>query len=72
MDKELEDLCDLASRDFFFRCDEAQRQMIILALAKLSIERPGFLPCLEEIAVLLGDSIDGKAEMFHGFRRMQA
>jgi hypothetical protein len=55
-----------------FEIGEDHRQMIILAIAKLSIERPGFLPYLEEIAGLLGDSIDGKPEMFRGLRRMQA
>lgn len=55
-----------------FTIAEDQRQMIILALAKLSLERPGFLDYIEEIAGVLGDSIDGKPEMLRGLRRMQA
>jgi hypothetical protein len=54
-----------------FELGEDHRQMIILAIAKLSIERPGFLQYLEEIAALLGDSIDGRPEMFRGLRKMQ-
>jgi hypothetical protein len=59
------------AKELNFTIAEDQRQMIILALAKLSLERPGFLEYLEEIAGVLGDSIDGKPEMFRGLRRMQ-
>jgi hypothetical protein len=58
-------------KELNFTIVEDHRQMIILALAKLSLERPGFLEYLEEIALALGDSIDGKPEMFRGLRRMQ-
>lgn len=45
--------------------DEGDRQMIVLALAHLSIERPGWLYCHEEIAKRLCGS-----EMFAEFRRL--
>lgn len=50
--------------------DEGQRQMIILALAKLSMERPGWCHALEEIALLMDNKgEDGRPEMFENFRR---
>lgn len=51
--------------------DEAQRQMTLLALAKLSIERPGWLFALREIALLMDDAdAGGFPEMFQELRNI--
>jgi hypothetical protein len=52
------------------RLEEGQRQMTLLALAKLSIERPGWLDALEEVALLMDNNVDGKPELFHKFRTL--
>jgi hypothetical protein len=53
--------------------EEGQRQMTLLALAKLSIERPGWLWALEQVALLMDDpEPDGKPYMFGEFRRTHA
>jgi hypothetical protein len=46
--------------------------MTLLALAKLSIERPGWLDALEEVALLMDNSIDGKPELFSKFRTLHS
>lgn len=48
---------------------EEQRQMMILAFAKLSIERPGWDMTLNELA-LNWDNGDKRAEMYDQFREM--
>jgi hypothetical protein len=51
--------------------DEGQRQMVLLALAKLSIERPGWLYAIEELALTMDNtSAQGKPELLHNFRRL--
>jgi hypothetical protein len=45
--------------------DEADRQMILLALAKLTIERPGFLYSCSELAA----RFSGR-DVFESFRRL--
>jgi hypothetical protein len=52
------------------RYEEGQRQATLLALAKLSIERPGWLDMLEEIALLMDNRVDDKPELFHKFRNI--
>ena len=53
--------------------DESQRQMPLLATAKLSIERPGLNYALAQIAVKM-DNIraDGGCEMYESFKAMDA
>jgi hypothetical protein len=53
--------------------EEDQRQMVLLALAKLSIERPGWLDAIEELALRM-DNRDpqGHPEMLYVFRRIHA
>lgn len=52
-----------------FKLHEEQRQLILLALAELSIARPGWVNCLEEIAILMDNrSVDGRAQLFEQFR----
>jgi hypothetical protein len=55
-------------RDIVVTLEEGNRQMTILALAVLSIERPGWLDALERIALLMDNQVDGKPQMFHTLR----
>lgn len=48
---------------------EGDRQVILLALAELSIARPGWVNMLGEIALKMDNKrADGNAEMFENFR----
>lgn len=50
--------------------EEGQRQLVILALALLSLDRPGWFWACEEIALLMDNKDQaGRAEMFEEFRR---
>lgn len=50
--------------------EEGQRQMIIIALAELSIDRPGWTNDLEEIALLMDNKDEnGYAKMFEKLRQ---
>jgi hypothetical protein len=58
-------------KDHDIQIDEGQRQMMLLALAKLSIERPGWLTAIEELALKMDNrTADGKPELLHEFRRL--
>jgi hypothetical protein len=51
--------------------EESQRQMTLLALAKLAIERPGWTWALEQIALLMDDPApDGKPLLFEALRKI--
>lgn len=51
--------------------DEGQRQSILLALAELSIGRPGWVHMLNEIALKMDNTTpEGNAEMFEEFRQL--
>ncbi len=51
--------------------DESQRQLIILALAKLSMERPGWTNMLNETALLMDPPNEqGDSKMFTNFRHI--
>lgn len=50
--------------------DESDRQAILLALAKLSLERPGWLDMLTRIACKMDNNANGKAEMLEQFRKI--
>jgi hypothetical protein len=54
-------------RKYTLAVDEGQRQMLLLALAKLSTERQGFTPALWEIAGQV-DEADRGHSMFEKFR----
>jgi len=47
--------------------DESERQTILLALAHLAVERPGWLMMLERTALKLDRVLDGKPAMFMQF-----
>lgn len=52
--------------------EEGQRQMTLLALAKLSIERPGWTWALEQIALKM-DNVDGEnAVTFRAFIQLHS
>ncbi len=52
------------------KLEESERQAVILALAELSIARPGWVRMIEDIARKM-DNVDqyGNAQMFERFRR---
>lgn len=53
--------------------EEEQRQIVLLALAKLSIERPGWLDAIERVALRMDNrTAQGKPELLHEFRRIHA
>jgi hypothetical protein len=57
----------------FVEIDEEQRQIILLALARLSIECPGWLWAIEQIAVKMDNRDgDGRPEMLHQLRFLHA
>lgn len=47
---------------------EEQRQLVLLALARLALEHPGFDDALNGIALGLDNNVNGRAEMYDGFR----
>lgn len=53
--------------------DDGQRQLIIMALAHLSMESPGWIYALEEIALKMDNQTDdGRPQMFESFRRIHS
>ncbi|HEY2361226.1 MAG TPA: hypothetical protein VGK36_08930 [Candidatus Angelobacter sp.] len=56
-------------RDHWLKLDEGERQMLILALAELSLQRPGFDDALRRIA----ERVDNKEDsMFEALKRCNA
>lgn len=52
------------------KLDECERQLVLMALAHLSVERPGFDDALNRIALKVDDERAGRAVMFDGFREL--
>lgn len=50
---------------------EEERQTIILALSRLSIERPGWDFLLNEIACKMDNVLDERAVMYDQFRKLE-
>jgi hypothetical protein len=50
--------------------NEGDRQMVLLALAHLSIERRGWETALHAIALQIDNQRDGRAVMFDEFRKL--
>lgn len=48
--------------------DEGDRQLVLLALATLSIRSPGFDDALNRIAVRIDNVVMGRAQMYDAFR----
>ena len=51
--------------------EESERQLVLLALAVLSLENPGFDFALNEIAVQFDNVEAGRAVMYDEFRRLR-
>ena len=47
---------------------EEERQAVILALAMLAVERPGWDAFLNEIASRMDNVVNGRAQMYDGFK----
>lgn len=52
--------------------EEEQRQLMLLALATLSLQRPGFDQALAEIAKLMDNVVGGRPVMYEAFHRPNA
>jgi hypothetical protein len=50
--------------------DESERQAVLLALAKLSLERPGWDDMLNRIALKMDNASAGRAQMYDSFRAL--
>ncbi len=51
--------------------DEGQRQLVLMALARLSVERPGFDTALNEIALKIDNrSTIGRGVLYDQFREL--
>jgi hypothetical protein len=50
--------------------EEGERQMLLMALAHLAVERPGWDDALNRIAVRIDNVKDGRAVMYDEFRAM--
>lgn len=50
---------------------EEDRQLVLLALAVLSLRNPGFDDALNRIALRIDKSIAGRAGMYDEFRRLR-
>lgn len=53
------------------RLDEADRQLLLMALAHLSIERPGFDYALNRLALKYDRDKEGRAELYETFRALK-
>jgi len=51
---------------------EDERQLVLLALAVLSLQSPGFEDALNRIASRIDTVKDGRAEMYDDFRRCRS
>jgi hypothetical protein len=52
------------------RLDEGERQMMLMALAHLAVERPGWDDTLQRLAKQLDNEINGRPQMYDEFRKM--
>jgi len=55
---------------YTIQIDESQRQLLLLALATLALQRPGFDFALAEIAKLIDNDAGGQPEMYSQFKRL--
>lgn len=52
--------------------DEEQRQLILLALAYLALQRPGFDYALSEIALLMDNKVGDRPELYDAFKSLNS
>lgn len=57
-------------RDITITLKEGQRQAVLLALAKLSIERPGWDYMLNQIAMKMDNKVNDRGELYDKFRQI--
>lgn len=50
--------------------NEGERQMVLMALAHLSVERPGWDDALNRLALQIDNQGDGRALMYDDFRTL--
>lgn len=50
--------------------EEGERQMVLLALAHLSRERPGWDDALNRIALRIDNEENGRAKLYDAFRKL--
>lgn len=51
--------------------NESERQLVLMALAHLSVERPGWTDALHSIALQVDTQSGGRALMFDQFRKLR-
>jgi len=51
--------------------DESDRQLVLMALAHLSLRFPGFDDALNRVAMRIDNVVDGRAKLFDGFRELR-
>lgn len=54
----------------FLEIEEGERQMILLALAELSLSRPGLDYALNNIAIQFDNVENGRAKTYDSFREL--
>ncbi len=52
--------------------DEGERRMVLMALAHLAVERPGWDHALSEVALRIDNEENGRPQMYDDFRRPHA
>ena len=52
------------------KLDESERQMVLMALAHLAVERPGWEYVLHDIALRIDNAENHRAVLFDEFRAM--
>jgi hypothetical protein len=58
--------------DVMVRYDEEQRQLVLMALAHLAVERPGFDQALSKIAMKMDNLFEGKPELYGRFKELHS
>jgi hypothetical protein len=53
------------------RLEEGERQMVLMALAHLAIERPGWDDALQRLAIQLDNEQRGRPQMYDEFRTLR-
>lgn len=51
--------------------EEGDRQLILMALAHLAVEKPGFDMALNLIALRIDNNTEGRAKLYDEFRQLQ-
>ena len=50
--------------------DEGERQMLLMALAHLAVERPGWDDALMRVALRIDNEDNGRPQLYDNFRRL--